>query len=178
MTVPKTIPATITITELSEAIGRHPGEIVAELASRGDPHGPEEVLGAELAVAIAKALGARVEIEPRDLALEHLYSRETRGEPALPHGRAGALVEAVLSSLDTLDLGIEEVSEHWSVSRMPVIDRNILRIALHELAECPDVPTPVIISEAVRLAGTYSTERSAAFVNGVLASLARQVRPE
>jgi N utilization substance protein B len=71
---------------------------------------------------------------------------------------------------------IESVSEHWSVARMPLIDRNILRIALHELRNDETIPTAVIVSEAVRLAQTYSTEKSSAFVNGVLSTLARTIR--
>ena len=63
-----------------------------------------------------------------------------------------------------------------SFSRMPVIDRNVLRIAVFELESDPDVPTAVIVAEAVRLASTYSTERSASFVNGVLSSLAKAIR--
>jgi N utilization substance protein B len=59
---------------------------------------------------------------------------------------------------------------------MPVIDRNILRIAVHELISEPQTPTPVVVSEAVRLATTYSTEKSATFVNGVLATLAKTTR--
>src|SRR5690606_14597427 len=94
----------------------------------------------------------------------------------VPDGRAGDIVTGVLDRLEELDSRIESVAQHWTVSRMPVIDRNVLRIALHELENDPAVPTAVIVSEAVRLASTYSTERSAAFVNGVLSSLARTVR--
>jgi N utilization substance protein B len=60
---------------------------------------------------------------------------------------------------------------------MPVVDRSILRLGLFELMHEPNVPTAVIVSEAVRLARTYSTERSGSFVNGVLATLARSARP-
>jgi N utilization substance protein B len=59
---------------------------------------------------------------------------------------------------------------------MPVIDRSILRLGLFELRHGRGVPTAVVVSEAVRLAKTYSTERSGAFVNGVLATLARAPR--
>jgi N utilization substance protein B len=59
---------------------------------------------------------------------------------------------------------------------MPVIDRSILRLGLFELRHGRETPTAVVVSEAVRLAKTYSTERSGAFVNGVLASLARTTR--
>jgi transcription antitermination protein NusB len=114
--------------------------------------------------------------EPRDLALEHLYARETHGRMPETEGRTARLVAGVVADLDGLDARIEEVSEHWTVSRMPVIDRNILRLALYELESDAETPTAVILSEAVRLASTYSTERSASFVNGLLATLARKVR--
>lgn len=118
-------------------------------------------------------------VEARDLALESLYAFETTGEPVQGlKGRAGILVEGVLAELEHLDQAIEAASRHWSVARMPVIDRNILRIGLIELERHPDVPTGVVLSEAVRLANTYSTERSAAFVNGVLATLAEETREE
>jgi N utilization substance protein B len=86
------------------------------------------------------------------------------------------LVKGVLTEKEELDHRIESASEHWSIARMPVIDRSILRLGLYELMHNTETPTAVIVSEAVRLAKTYSTERSGAFVNGVLASLARSVR--
>lgn len=177
MTSPITIAATITAIQLAEAIGCDPEAIAAILESRGEPHGSDEVISGETAIAVADAMGVKVTIEPRDLALEYLYAHETMGEPSRPGGRGGALVDGVLGDLDGLDARIEKVSEHWSVSRMPIVDRNILRIALHELETDPGIPTGVAIAEAVRLASTYSTERSASFVNGLLSSLAREVRP-
>lgn len=115
--------------------------------------------------------------EPRDLALEYLYATETHAqdEPS-PPGRAGRLADGVLAELEVLDEEIARVSEHWSVARMPAVDRNILRIGLYELKHDPAVPTGVVLSEAVRMAETYSTERSASFVNGILATLAKNVR--
>lgn len=115
--------------------------------------------------------------EPRDRALEHLYAHETHGQMPEHEGRVASLVAGVIADIDRLDAMIEAVSEHWSVARMPVIDRNILRIGLFELENDPATPTPVIISEAVRLASTYSTEKSPAFVNGVLSTLSKTVRP-
>ncbi len=61
---------------------------------------------------------------------------------------------------------------------MPVVDRALLRMATYELLARPDVPTGVVISEAVDLAGEYSTDESGRFVNGVLAAIADNVRPE
>ena len=174
---PVTIPARITARDLAAAIDRDLVEVQAVLSARDEPDSPKDVLGSELAVATAKALGVEVSIEPRDMALELLYELETRGESHdNPAGRAGRLVEGITADRDSLDDEIEAASEHWSVARMPLIDRNILRLGLYELRHDSDTPTAVIVSEAVRLAQTYSTERSGSFVNGVLAALARSVR--
>ena len=61
---------------------------------------------------------------------------------------------------------------------MPVVDRALLRMATYELLARPDVPTGVVISEAVELAKQYSTDESGRFVNGVLATIATVVRPD
>jgi N utilization substance protein B len=110
------------------------------------------------------------------MALEVLYQLETGGEAGDLHdlkGRVGFLVNGVIGHKEELDHEIESASEHWSVARMPILDRSILRIGLFELRHSKETPTAVVVSEAVRLAQTYSTERSGSFVNGVLASLAR-----
>lgn len=171
------IPARLTVAQLAEAIGEAVGAVAESLEARGEPSAPDDLVSGALGVAVASALGREVTVEPRDLALEHLYELETTGDWAeAPDGRAGHLSRGVADHLERLDEMIEHVSEHWSVSRMPLIDRNVLRIALFELLEDPDTPTGVIVSEAVRLAQTYSTERSGTFVNGVLATLARTIR--
>ena len=73
---------------------------------------------------------------------------------------------------DELDITIGEVSENWSVSRMPLVDRNILRIATYEIEYSDDVPASVSINEAVELAKVYGGEDSSKFVNGVLGRIA------
>ena len=172
-----TIPARLTAKELARAIGRDVSEVSAALQARNEPHSPDDFLDAKLSEAIARALGASVTIETRDLVLEALYEHETRGEVgySLPD-RAQRVLVGVIDGREDLDRLIEGASEHWSVARMPVIDRNILRLGLYELQNDPDTPAPVVISEAVRLAQAYSTERSGAFVNGVLANLAESAR--
>ena len=171
------IPARVTAKELAKTIDRDVKEVLAALRAREQPDAPEAILGADLAIAVAKSLGVEATVEPRDLALERLYEYETRGEIGSDiGGRAGAIVEGVVSNLDELDEMIESVAEHWSVARMPVIDRNVIRIGLHELRSDHMTPTAVVVSEAVRLAHTYSTEKSPAFVNGVLATLAKTIR--
>lgn len=171
-----TIPARVTVAQLAEATGADLARVEQLLAARHEPASTDDFVGADVAVDVARELGTRVNIEPRDLALEVLYGVELGGEDVdltQLTGRVGTLVGGVLGHLDELDDEIESASEHWSVARMPVLDRNILRLGLFELRHSEDTPTAVVVSEAVRLAKTYSTERSGAFVNGVLAALSR-----
>lgn len=117
--------------------------------------------------------------EPRDLALQALYQTDRTGDPGslddLP-ARARRLIEGVLAESAELDATIAGVSDHWSIERMPVIDRAVLRLGLYELRHHRSTPAAVIVNEAVRLAKTYSTQRSGSFVNGVLAALAESER--
>ncbi len=80
----------------------------------------------------------------------------------------------VLEHLDELDAKISAFSRNWTISRMPLVDLTILRLAAWELLYEKDVPGPVVISEAVNLAGTYSEEGSGRFINGVLGSILRE----
>ncbi|MBC7658757.1 MAG: transcription antitermination factor NusB [Chitinophagaceae bacterium] len=83
------------------------------------------------------------------------------------------LVEGVFEQLTELNEAIDECSEHWNLSRMPVIDRCILRLSTVELKK-KDTPPKVIINEAIELAKKYSTENSGAFVNGILDKLSKK----
>ena len=118
--------------------------------------------------------------ETRDEALRTLYEADQRREEPDLGGlgrRATDMVAGVWAERESLDQAIGEAATGWRVERMPPIDRNILRLALWELRNRPRTPIPVVISEAVRLAKIYSTERSGGFVNGVLARLAGELRP-
>lgn len=120
--------------------------------------------------------------EPRDLALIALYEADQRDsrppevDPGLP-AKAVRFIEGVGGHLEELDEAIDAVSDRWRVTRMPPVDRAILRLGLYELRYEPKTPMAVVVSEAVRLAQVYSTERSGAFVNGILAKLAIIERP-
>jgi N utilization substance protein B len=78
---------------------------------------------------------------------------------------------------EELDRRINAAAERWTIDRMPLVDRNLLRLAAFELMERSDVPTAVILDEAIELAKLLSTEGSGRFVNGVLGRIARDVRP-
>lgn len=77
------------------------------------------------------------------------------------------LVNGVIERRDEIDQIIEENSENWTMERMAVVDRNILRVAVYEL-KYGDVPYKVIIDEAVELAKRYGSEESGAFINGII----------
>jgi transcription antitermination protein NusB len=70
---------------------------------------------------------------------------------------------------------VEESSTNWRLPRMPVVDRNVLRLATFELLACQDIPATVSINEAVELAKRFGTADSRAFVNGIVDRLARQL---
>ncbi len=82
------------------------------------------------------------------------------------------LVEGVGEHRERLDELVSEYSLGWALERMPVVDRNLLRIGLFELLYCDEVPDAVAIAEAVKLARELSTDESPAFVNGILGRIA------
>lgn len=129
------------------------------------------------------AVGTRREARERALSL--LYEADAKGVspaeviadlPLEPGPFVTDLVEGVGRNQDRIDELIQKFSIDWTLDRMPVIDRSLLRMATYELLERPDVPTGAILSEAVELAKRYSTEESGRFVNGVMGAIAESVR--
>ncbi len=88
------------------------------------------------------------------------------------------LVEGVVAHRQRIDAAIAAKADGWTLQRMPVLDVNVLRIAAYELIDRPDVPIAVVIDEAVELAKRFSTDNSGRFVNGVLSSLAPELRSD
>lgn len=124
--------------------------------------------------------------QARERALSLLYEAEVKettpgavlaGLPVEPDQFAVELVEGVGEHGEEVDRWLRRFARDWAVERMPALDRALLRIGVFELLHRPDVPTPVVLSEAVELATRYSTEDSGRFVNGVLARIADEVRP-
>jgi N utilization substance protein B len=94
---------------------------------------------------------------------------------------AERLVRGVLDHRGEIDLCLEGCVKNWTLARMGVVDRNLLRLAAYELLFCDDVPSLVSIDEAVELAKRFGDRDSARFVNGVLDRLRRDregVEPE
>jgi len=88
---------------------------------------------------------------------------------------ATLLVEGVSSERDQLDRRIEQASTNWRLSRMPAVDRNILRMGAYEIAHVKDMPVSVSINEAIELAKRFGGAESRAFVNGLLDRIAAEV---
>lgn len=120
----------------------------------------------------SRALSMLYEADVRGRRLGDVLDAHVRGDDA-PPAFAVTLVEGVQAERDALDALIRAHALEWKLERMPVVDRNLLRLATWELLHTP-VPTPVVINEAVNLAKELSTDDSGRFVNGVLARVAAQ----
>jgi N utilization substance protein B len=126
----------------------------------------------------------------RRRALDILYEADLLGRPIAgvlarhrddpdagpPDAYTLELVGGVERLLPELDARIGAAAEHWTVERMPLIDRNLLRLATFELVERPEVPTAVVLDQAIELAKLLSTADSGRFVNGVLGHIAGEAR--
>jgi transcription antitermination factor NusB len=119
----------------------------------------------------------------RELALQFLYQLDLMGDEVMNDLAeflrneeknaeacrfAKRLIVGTWERRPELDREIQAVAQNWQVSRMAVIDRNVLRLATHELLHCADIPPKVAINEAIELGKRYSTEKSGAFINGIL----------
>ncbi|HEX8909352.1 MAG TPA: transcription antitermination factor NusB [Anaeromyxobacteraceae bacterium] len=90
---------------------------------------------------------------------------------------AEALVRGVAEHRRLIDGTIEAVSTNWRLDRMARVDRNVLRLAVHEMLHRPEVPVRVVINEAIELGKKYGSESSGAFINGVLDRIAQELPP-
>ena len=126
----------------------------------------------------------------REIALQVLYScdrevvaERSRWEPTLADAECSAevrafareLIEGVLAERARIDELIAGAADNWELSRLATVDRNILRIAVHELLARPDIPAKVSINEAIELGKRYSTAQSGAFINGILDRIRRDL---
>jgi N utilization substance protein B len=133
-------------------------------------------------------VGARSKARKR--ALDMLYGSDVRQQSlrevldtetvraAADRTRAGSweyareIVEGVIEHADEIDETIATYSHGWTLSRMPAVDRALLRMGVWEVLYNDGVPDVVAIAEAVELASSLSTEESSSFVNGVLGRIA------
>jgi transcription antitermination protein NusB len=123
--------------------------------------------------------------QARERALSLLYEAELKDEtvaavldglPVAPDPFARHLVEATDARRAESEALVATASVGWPLDRMAVVDRLVLRMAVGELLDPDGPPVAVVIDEAVELAKTYSTDESGPFVNGILSTVAAQVR--
>lgn len=116
------------------------------------------------------------DVSPLTTLQEHsLAEGADKGSPAraVPtnHPYTTTLVEGVHAHQVRIDELLSQYSSGWALDRMPVVDRNILRIAVYELLWNSQVPAAVVIDEAVELAKRLSTDESPGFINGLLSQI-------
>ena len=126
-----------------------------------------------------------IRTDAREQSIMLLYEAEQRDmspmdllddRPVVSAELTGMLIRGVEEMRADIDACIVENARGWVLDRMPALDRAVLRLAIFELMQRGDVPTAVVIDEAVELAKRFSTDDSGRFVNGVLAAVAKQVR--
>ena len=132
----------------------------------------------------------RTETKSRARALQILYAWELDGRPPIPVvvtgvarltgpeprvlDRAEELAAGIAAEIESLDAELAQAAENWRMSRIAVVERNILRLGIHELRR-GEVPPKVAIDEAVKLAHWFGGARAAGFVNGILDGVARSL---
>jgi N utilization substance protein B len=133
--------------------------------------------------------------DAREAAVQYLYQREVHGDESdssleefyqmrglSPSGRrfCDELLQGWMVHRTEIDDEIRSHSTNFDFRRLSAVDRNVLRIACHEILFCPETPAAVAINEAIEIAKKYSTADSGKFVNGVLDSIRKNksAKPE
>jgi N utilization substance protein B len=122
----------------------------------------------------------------RKRALDLLYASEMRGESAVvaldraieagegpTNDYTDALVRGVVENQARIDELLTAYSQGWTLTRMPAVDRNVLRLGVYELLYVDDVPDAVAVTEAISLVRDLSTDESPTFVNGILGAIVK-----
>jgi transcription antitermination protein NusB len=118
--------------------------------------------------------------DQRRAAVVALYQRDVTGRPLeeLVDGSASAFTRELVSGVDAereaLDVLIERHAEGWTLDRIAPLERNILRVALHEILHRDDIPDEVAIDEAVEAAKELCGAEAPGFVNGILGTVVRE----
>ena len=109
-------------------------------------------------------------------ALKHYWGHLAEpGESEDQQEFANSIVQSFAERRDEVDELIRASSHHWRLERMPIVDRNVLRVAIVELQTMDDIPKRVTLNEAVELAKRFGSEGSGSFVNGVLDRIATEL---
>ena len=126
----------------------------------------------------------------RELAIQVLYQVDVRGmEPLELMGEffdenepdsfirslATKWIKGTCENLAQCDELIAASTIKWQLSRLPPVDRNVLRLAVYQLKYCPEIPPRVVINEAIELAKKFGSDKSGSFVNGVLDAIFKKI---
>ena len=117
------------------------------------------------------ALDLLYESDIRKVSADVLLAQRLESLEYIIRDYTKTLIEGVVRNRLKIDELIQTYAEGWDFDRLPVVDRNILRLAIFEILFQVDLPSAVAISEAVELAKTLSTEDSANYVNGLLSTI-------
>jgi transcription antitermination protein NusB len=130
--------------------------------------------------------------DAREAAVQYLYQKELQGDAGdsgleefykirgvSPSARrfCDELLRGWTKNSTQIDDVIRRHSKNFEFNRLSAVDRNVLRIACHEILNCPDMPDAVAINEAIEIAKKFSTADSGRFVNGVLDSIRKETTP-
>lgn len=131
--------------------------------------------------------------QARVLAMQAIFQLDAQGEAALSilekffsentdddliHKLAKEWALGAWNNLAKCDELIQSAAVKWQLARISAVERSILRICTYQMAFCEEIPHKVIINEGIELAKTYSTKQSAAFVNGVLDAIMRNIKAD
>lgn len=127
----------------------------------------------------------------RELTMQALYQLDMQGpdafefldrflteadEDAFVRNLASDWIKGTWENLEQCDEPIIASTIKWQFARLSPVDKSILRLAVYQLKFCPDIPPKVVINEAIELAKKFSTDKSPAFVNGVLDAILKKLK--
>ncbi len=127
----------------------------------------------------------------RELTMQALYQLDVQGsdisellgrffteadEDDFVRKLASEWIKGAWENLQQCDEPIIDSTIKWQFSRLSPVDKSILRLAVYQLKFCPDIPPKVVINEAIELAKKFSTDKSPAFVNGVLDAILKKLK--
>ena len=120
-----------------------------------------------------KAFQALFQLDSTELSVEeaigHALEEEQKSNAFLEQ-----LVRGTTENLEAIDAALEQKLEKWTLSRLPKIERTVLRLAVYELLFEQETPNKVVLNEAIELCKTFGDEKSSKFVNGVLSKFTEQ----
>ena len=129
----------------------------------------------------------------RELTMQGLYQLDVQGSDLLPQLAdfftenepdisirkvASEWTKGTWENLALCDELIVASTIKWQLSRLSTVDKSILRLSVYQLKFCPDIPPRVVINEAIELAKKFSTDKSSAFVNGVLDAVLKKIKTQ